>query len=419
MFTAAVSGKNLHTIRLFSGIICLLLFASWAAGLPIFIHGIQTNLDSILSLLFNNAWTIPAVRAAAGGLGIPASLLGWYWVVIEVSLAAAFGTTGLVIFFRKPDLYGTFLGVTFVLIGTRIGGPVTFTLGQAYPALAWLLDFLSVYAFFGFASILLVFPDGRFVPAWSRWGIPLFFLMALSIAFFSRQHMSISLIGFFGYIGAFAAATASQIYRFARVSGPVERQQSKWALGSFSVFLLNGMLWGVINPNLIQHSSPPTAVELLSWIIYFGLLTLTAILFIAALAIAIFRYRLYNIDIIIRRTLLYSIITVTLAVIFFGSVVVMQQVFVTLTGQESQLAVILSTLGIAALFSPLRRKVQEFIDRRFYRQKYDTARMLVEWAQTARDEVELERLTARLLHVVHQTLQPERAAIWLKRNIKP
>jgi hypothetical protein len=133
-----------------------------------------------------------------------------------------------------------------------------------------------------------------------------------------------------------------------------------------------------------------------------------------AVGIAITRYRLYEIDLIINRTLVYGSLTVTLIALYFGVIVVSQRAFVLLTGEKSTLAVVASTLLIAALFTPLRRLIQGFIDRRFYRSKYDARKALEALSAQLRNETDLEALRDDLVGVVRETMQPAHVSLWLR-----
>ena len=161
---------------------------------------------------------------------------------------------------------------------------------------------------------------------------------------------------------------------------------------------------------------------ILSWDNYEDFLSVGVVALLAAPVftyIAILRYTLYDIDILINRTLVYGSLTATLVALYFGGIVVLQRVFVTLTGQQSTLAVVASTLLIAALFNPLRRRIQSFIDRRFYRRKYDARKTLEAFSATLRDETDLEALNNDLVGVVRETMQPAHVSLWLRPDPPP
>lgn len=196
----------------------------------------------------------------------------------------------------------------------------------------------------------------------------------------------------------------SLVVRFRRALGE-ERQQIKW-FASAVVLLTMLVLISLLN-SIIQGGENEGPI----WGIVFSV---SIVGIPAAAGVAILRYRLYDIDVIINRTLVYGAITATLALVYFGSVLLLQTLLLALTGERSQLAVVASTLIIAALFSPLRRRLQAFIDRRFYRKKYDAGQILATFGTRLRDEVELDTLSEDMLAVVRETMQPEHVRLWLR-----
>lgn len=206
---------------------------------------------------------------------------------------------------------------------------------------------------------------------------------------------------------AFVVLSAvSLILRFRRSTGE-EREQIKW-LASAGIFIALAFLTGPV------IWSTPALANTFLWPILFVLAVITLPV---SVGIAILKYRLYEIDLIIRKTLTYSILTALLLAVYFGSVVVLQQILVRITGeQQNEIVTVVSTLTIAALFVPLRQRVQDVIDQRFYRRKYDAQKVLARFAVIARDEIELEKLTDELLIVVSETMQPESASLWLKKT---
>jgi hypothetical protein len=206
-------------------------------------------------------------------------------------------------------------------------------------------------------------------------------------------------------------AVGALFLRLRRATG-VERQQIKWLFYGASYLAATMLYWTVITLYFGREE-----VNQQVWKTIWRLLNIVAPgLLPAAIGIAILRYRLWEVDLLIRRTLLYSVLTLTLALLYFGGVVSLQALFDGMTGQKqhSQEATVFSTLAIAGVFVPLRRRLQAGIDRRFYRRKYDAAQVSLAFAETARNEVELDRLAARLVHTVEQTLQPMHVGLWLR-----
>lgn len=205
-------------------------------------------------------------------------------------------------------------------------------------------------------------------------------------------------------------ANASLVVRYRRADA-VTRQQLK----VFGILAVGGVMFLILF-EIVKASGvirPGSGSGWLSWAYLFALIV-GWLGYPTAIGVAVLRYRLYDIDVIIRRTLVYSVLTVLLALIYFVGVVLVQQLTRSITA-SSDLAIAVSTLVIAALFFPLRRRVQNAIDKRFYRRKYDAQKVLDRFAVTARDEVELDSLTAELINVVNETMQPTSVSLWLKR----
>jgi hypothetical protein len=200
-------------------------------------------------------------------------------------------------------------------------------------------------------------------------------------------------------------SVVSLVVRFRRSQG-VERQQIKWFAYAAMFFISWAVLAQVLPANL-----PP----LLNEIIFVTILQTVWI----SIGIAVLRYRLYDVDVVINRTLVYTVLTAVLALIYFGGVAASEFVLRPLAGGKSQLAIVASTLAIAALFNPLRRSTQRFIDRRFYRRKYDAVETLAAFSATLRDETDLDRLGGELISVVHETVQPGHVSLWLRSSGGP
>jgi hypothetical protein len=212
------------------------------------------------------------------------------------------------------------------------------------------------------------------------------------------------------------ASVISLVMRYRRSRGE-ERQQIKWiafAASFVGLLYLIAMVCAFIFPSgaWFQAGSP-------LWLDLLGYAALSSFTLVPiAIGFAVLRYRLYEIDIIINRTLVYGSLTISLALVYVGLVVSLQYVFRALTGGDSQLVIVASTLAIAALFNPLRRRIQSFIDRRFYRSKYDARRTLEEFGARLRDETDLDSLSEDLVGVVRETVRPAQVSLWLRPSAR-
>jgi hypothetical protein len=209
------------------------------------------------------------------------------------------------------------------------------------------------------------------------------------------------------------ASALSLVLRYRR-SGSEEREQVKWIAFAGSFVGLMSLITVVSTLIFALEFADSTGTQPL-WLVVLQDVELLSFAGIpVAVGIAVLRYRLYDIDLLINRTLVYGSLTATLIALYFGGIVVLQRVFVLLTGQQSTLAVVASTLLIAALFNPLRRRIQFFIDRRFYRSKYDVRKTLEAFSAKLRDETDLEALSEDMVEVVRETMQPAHASLWLR-----
>ena len=365
----------------------------------------------------------PAMSAMVAEAGISAQGYALYKLVTGMLGSFPIVLVALLIFWRRGhDRSAVLMSYLLLLVGA--GGPTgSAALAQLGSAGLWLDRLITAASANAVTLLFFLFPTGRFVPRWTRWVAVGFFVITLPgflapgspLDFMANGSMAVVLI-VFPLLGSFFYA---QIYRYRRVSGPIERLQTRWAMIGLLAW---PVAWGisglliVFAPALSETTAATIRPQMLLDLFVLQPLYL---LFPIGMGIAILRYRLYDIDVIIRKTLVYTVLTALLALVYFGSVVLLQRLFGLLTGvAQSPLAIVVSTLAIAALFTPLRRRIQDVIDRRFYRKKYDAQQVLAQFAITARDETDLDALTAELVRVVQETLQPERVNVWLKESLR-
>ena len=262
----------------------------------------------------------------------------------------------------------------------------------------------------------LLFPDGRFVPGWTRlnalgWAV-------YCLAWGLSPGMPLSLIDpFEASFGAFlilmllgwSVGLVAQAVRYHRAD-PRQRTQTRWVL-----LVIAGACAGYASVYLPGVFLPASGVARLLYDLFgVPVFWLLALPIPVALIIAMLRHRLFDVNLLINRTLVYGTLTATLILVYIGSVVLLQTLFRGMIGSESQLAIVASTLAIAALFNPLRRRIQDFVDRRFYRRKYDAAKTLEAFSAKLRDKTDLDALGGDLVGVVRETMQPAHVSLWLR-----
>jgi len=378
--------------------------------LPLLVRQYTTLTGVALQMGFQN-WTSAAQQAALDAIGLPAGV--WAVIRLAAELLTTLGSAamGLLIFARRAgERFGLFVSLFLVSFGVVSSGAFG-ALRFAHPELeTWLslwvaLPWLAFYVFF------YTFPTGQFVPRWTAVWTPVFLMLLVTLFVFFPE--SGEVLGFPLILVAFGSALFAQIYRYARVSNPVQRAQTKWVTLAIVVIALGEIIGQGILPALFPTLVTEPVLRLrygMALVVFVPIFLLVPL----AVAIAVLRYRLWDIDVIIRRTLIYSVLTGTLALAYFGIILVLQAIFAALTGESrNELVTVISTLAIAALFVPLRGQVQGAIDRRFYRKKYDAARTLAAFGTQARDVMELEQLGSQLLRAVDDTMQPAHVGLWL------
>jgi hypothetical protein len=385
------------------------------------------------------AWSLCALSLVLTGLGLLFHILNLpdpsvptftYWVESTVMGVGA-SIVGAIIASRRTHnpigwllcvsglVFGAVMFATEYAIYALLEAPGTLPAGEALVSVnpLWVLGYNL------FVLMLILFPTGQLPRSRWRWVVYLYVAIALAevvaMFFLPGTLEGFDLIknplGIEGlpigrkpvqaliFTGGLVAS-ASLILRLRRGSW-VERQQIKWL--AYAAAVATG--------GSILVYTPPEALGA-RWVTSVGyvVVELGVLGIPISIGIAILRYRLYEIDIIINRTLVYGSLTATLVALYFGGIVVLQRIFVVLTGEKSTLAVVASTLVIAALFNPLRRRMQWFVDRRFYRSKYDAAKTLEAFSVKLRDETDLDALSDDLVGVVRETMQPAHVSLWLR-----
>jgi hypothetical protein len=367
-----------------------------------------------------------AVQRAFHDLHLSISFYGWYTLGLNVLFAVGFAAVAALLFTRRShDLLALFVSLTLLVFG--VGSFENGFLAAGLPTVSpswWLpvglLGFLGEMAF---GIFIAVFPDGRFVPPWTRLAVPVVLtLWWVPSIFFPGSPLDFTTWPGVAYFGGWAALLSlmggTQVYRYRLISTPRQRLQTKWVVYGFvaaAIGYFAGQLVVVVLAPPPLTSPGAVLADLAGYTLNYASMLLISL----SIGIAMLRSHLFDIDVLIRRTLVYSCLTGTLAVVYFTCVLGAQTIVQAVGGRQPlpPVVVVASTLLIAALFQPLRQRLKRDIDRRFYRSRYEAKRTLTAFGEVVRSEVDLATLEGHLLDVVQETMQPTQVSLWLVRRV--
>jgi hypothetical protein len=352
----------------------------------------------------DDCFLTPQVAHALTSVGVSPDLVDWGSFLLFQLILLISALLACILFWRRSRDVMALIVAFFLVIYPKTNYAQVDLSRISYPTVLLLATYMSFAA--GTYAVFLLFPSGRFAPRWS-WLLLLGYIITEGIVkpLWSGGPPFVS--GPFFYV----AAMVCQVYRYRRVSTPAQRQQTKWIV----VCLIASLLASVAVAISIQTRHGE--------VLYFPLATLLYQLSLLCVPIAFFlaiqRYRLYEIDALINRALVYGSLTGLLGALYVGLIIGLQALVRAVTGQDSPVAIVASTLVIAGLFQPLRSRIQRLIDQRFYRRKYDAQKTLAAFSATLRQEVSLTELQERLVGVLNETLQPEHVSLWLRPPERP
>jgi hypothetical protein len=362
-----------------------------------------------------NCAVTPATAQALHHLSISLASYATYNLVLALLQSLVFLGVGGFIFWRKSS-EPVALVASFFLVSIGLTPFFPPAPPSTYPPEMILLNIYGLCIFTALGYFLLTFPDGHFVPRWSWLLVVLWLVQAIFNEIPGPYNINSwpPLLNAAEELLTYGGTLGVLIYRYVRVLSSSQRQQAKWLLFGFGGVFVLDFLYSFIGSLVPGLGAPDSSYQLAN-----GALTTLTFLFVPlSVGVAILRARLWDIDVIIRRTLVYGTLTVILALLYAGLVIGLESLVRLFTGQVSQSPVIIvaSTLAIAALFQPVRHRLQVLIDRRFYRRRYDAARTLAAFSATLRNEVDLQQLRKHLVAVVEETMQPAHVSLWLRTD---
>jgi hypothetical protein len=419
--TLLLSGRQLLLARAVWGALAVFLLAFFLANLPIYFAQLRTVCLGSHCLLWQ--LTPEHARALQHSQLSPTAYALVTVIFSAMTVLVWFACAGLVVWHHSRRWLALLACLMLMAQSvTQMGGWGVAPMSYSGPVGHLLAVAVAVLAVTVFLLVFALFPSGRFVPGWMRWGI-IALVPAVGWAYVSVVPSQVPITRVVNPLGLAVVATgtaaiiAAQIYRFRRVSTPVERQQTKWVVLAVLVLIPLNLLYYLLPVVVPALARPASLYFLLARPLYNVLYLLAPI----SIGIAILRYHLWEVDAVIRRWLVYGTLTTVLAAVYVGVVLGAQAVIQALSGQAGQHPVVLvaSTLLVAALFTPVRRGLQTTIDRRFYRSKYDAAKTLEAFSATLANQVDLEQVREAILTTVQQTMEPTQVDLWLATPSAP
>jgi hypothetical protein len=383
------------------------------AGLGIFFASMPVRYTQLLLIAQKN-------QSSLRLLGLSHAAFANAITIADVLNLLGCASIAAIVFWRvSREWIAMFVALVLVIYSVWVTRPVD-SLVTASPALQVAMDYFRA---FGQILTLLfgyLFPSGRFVPRWTRWLALLWIIATLIWLWFPAAPLNmihtplqLPLPVFLLFLAWLGTGLFSQIYRYVYVSTPIQRQQTKWVMFGATASLL-GYIAFFLPGLLFRPFYEPGTARILYILIGVPVYYVSALLLPLSIGFSIMRYRLWDIDLLINRTLVYSLLTGLLFLVYFALVITLQLLLSGVTA-GSTVAEVGSTLVTAALFQPLRRALQALIDRRFYRQKYNATRALAAFSTTLRQEIDLEQLRERLIVVVEETMLPDHVSLWLRQ----
>jgi hypothetical protein len=408
-------GRWLIIARVGWGALTVFTLIVVVASLPVYAAHLHKLCAGTATVCAFSQQLSPAQARMLTGMGLSLGDYAAFTVALTLAtVMVCLAVSALITWRRSHDRMALLVALMLVTLGPIIATNSVSANSSPWQVPTECLNFLAVALL---VLVFLLFPSGQFVPSFTRWTLVACLVGQVPITFFRDApfavHTDASQVSSLLLIGEAAIVVGVQLYRYRRVSSLLERQQTKWVVFGLAVptaVFVGGSLLTLVFPVLADPNSPSGSPYQLGFTVAN---TCTPLFIPLSFGFAMLHNRLWEIDVLINRTLVYGTLTVILTAVYAGLVIGLSALLRGLASQDNSVAIILSTLASAALFLPLRNRIQLVIDRRFYRRKYDAAKIVAAWSRTLQQEVDLDQLREQLLAVVQETMQPAFLSLWV------